>query len=374
MDEIIGVDVSRAFKGFLSGTEYYSKEITRSVLEAGNDKYKFRLYSNKPIGNTFGKLSSKIESRIIPFPRFWTQLRLSFEIVTHKPSVLFVPAHTIPLICPTKTVVTVHDLGFMHYPELYRPIERFMHKYIMSYAIKKATKIVAISQATKDDILKFYPKIDASKIRIVYQGLNHKRFRPVKPTDDLKYRKQYGKYILFVGRIEERKNIARMIEAFALLKKERGVDHKLVLAGRPRYGYNRFMEIIDKLPSNIQKDIILPGYISDNDLPILLREADIFLYPSLFEGFGLPILEAYASGVPVVTSNVTSMPEVAGKAALIVNPYKTLEIASALSQIIHKPKLRDDLIYAGKKRALKFNWEITGQQTLEIILDALKKK
>ena len=372
MDEIIGIDVSRAFKGFLSGTEYYSREVTRYMLAANQDKHRLRLYSNQPVGETFGPLSSKIETRVIPFPRFWTQFRLSWEVIWHKPSVLFVPAHTIPIICPTKTVVTVHDLGFMHYPELYRPLERFILKYIMGYAIKKATKIVTISQATEDDILKFYPKIDKSKITIVYQGLNHERFRPLKPTDKLKFQPKYGKYILFVGRIEERKNVARMIEAYALLRKERKVTHKLVLAGRPRYGYSRFLEIIEKLPEDIRQDIILPGYISDTDLPILLREADIFLYPSLFEGFGLPILEAYASGVPVVTSNVTSMPEVAGKAALIVNPYKNLEIASALSQIINKPKLRSDLIYAGKKRALKFNWEDTGKETLNVILSALK--
>jgi len=302
-------------------------------------------------------------------PRLWTQIRLSWEATVHPPDVLFVPAHTIPISSRAPIVTTIHDLGFKHYPALYPRHELFYHNFSMNQAVKRAAHIIAISEATKKDILKFYPQAKSNNITVVHHGFNRNRYRPLKSNDRLVFQPKYGKYILFVGRLEEKKNVYGMVKAFNLLRKESSISHKLILAGRPKFGFDKVKEFIESLPPVIKNDIILPGYIDDTKLPILLREADIFLFPTFFEGFGLPILEAFASGVPVVASNTTSIPEVAGEAAILVNPLKPLEIASGCSRLINKPDLRRRLVSLGLQRARQFTWEKAGAETLQVLIN-----
>jgi len=374
MDEIkIGIDVSKVNKGYKSGTEYYTQEITKAIIAADNGEDDIILYSKKPLDNAVGILPPNVEEKVMSFPpRLWTQIRLTFEATFHPPTVLFIPAHTIPLArCPI--VTTVHDLGFKHYPRLYPKHELWYHNFSMDRAINKATHIIAISEATKRDILKFYPNARPSQITVIHHGFNRDKYRPLRANDKEIYRAKYGKYILFVGRLEEKKNIMGIIRAYALLRKERGIEHKLVLAGRPRYGFDKVEQEIAKLPQPVRDNIIITGYVDDGKLPILLREADLFLFPTFFEGFGLPILEAFASGVPVVASNTTSIPEVAGNAALLVNPRKPLEIASGCSRIINKPDMRQRLIRMGLSRARQFTWEKSGRETLKVLLGVAYK-
>lgn len=371
MDEVtIGIDVSKATKSFKSGTEYYTQEIAQAILEADQGHDTIKLYTKSPLKHSLGVLPSNAEEKVMSIPpRLWTQIRLSYEVTVHPPDVLFIPAHTIPLFSKAPIVTTIHDLGFKHYPDLYPRHELWYHNYSMDQAVKRAAHIISISEATKKDILKFYPKAKESDITVVHHGFNRNRYRPLKSTDREIYRKKYGKYILFIGRLEEKKNVIGMVKAYNLLRKEPSVEHKLVLAGRPKFGFDKVEEEIAKLPEHVRKDIILPGYIDDAQLPILLREADIFLFPTFFEGFGMPILEAYASGVPVVASNTTSIPEVAGDATILVNPLKPLEIASGCSRIINKPELRRRLVSLGLQRARQFTWEKAGRETLQVLLN-----
>ena len=375
MDEIrptIGIDASKLAKQIKSGTEYYTQEIIRNIIDLGDNDINIVLYCKKPLSRSFGPLPPNTSVKIMGFPpRLWTQIRLSIETTLRPPSVLFVPAHTIPPVTRCPIVTTIHDLGFRKYPALYPALEKIYHKYSMKQAIKRADKIISISHATKADIIKYYPRAKSKNIEYIYHGLNAGRYRPLRAGDQLRFQPKWDKYILFIGRLEAKKNILGIVKSYALLRKERGIKHKLVLAGKPKFEFDKVRQYIDKLTPDVKKDIILPGYIGNSDLPVLLREADIFLFPTFFEGFGMPILEAFASGVPVVTSNTTSCPEIAGEAAIVVDPYKPLAIASACSKLINKPDVRRNYIRTGFHRSKQFSWQKSARATLDVLKSSI---
>lgn len=375
MDKVtIGIDASRAVKRQVSGIEYYSQEIIKTIIDLGKDaESRFVLYAPESLEQLIPNLPANTTSKIMPFWRLWSQVRLAYETIVHQTSVLFVPAHTIPFLCRGKVVVTVHDLGFKHYPNLYPFLNRLYHNLSANFSVRRASHIIAISNATKKDILKFYPKIDAKKITVIYHGYDSKKFRPTDTGEYELFKEKYGPYILFLGRLEYKKNIKRIVEAYAQVRHEdTSIAHKLVLAGLPKYGFGEVETLIKSLPPHVQEDIILTGYVKDADVAPIVREADIFLFPSLFEGFGMPVLEAFASGVPVITSKTTSLPEVAGDAALLVNPYKTDEIADACLKLILDRKYHQTLKTKGLARAKDFSWPKAGQATLNILLKTAK--
>lgn len=355
---LIGIDTSRVTKPQLTGTEYYSIHLIKAFnnIET-NDQ--FLLYAQKDPRPRLGKLNSNFKTKIMPFPRLWSQVRLSFEMMFHKPDALFVPSHLVPLIHPENTVVAIHDLGFKHFPELYSPNELAYHNWGMDYSVKHAKMIIADSEATKKDLLSTYT-ISPEKIEVNWLGCDLDFFKPSESG-------QKKPYIFYIGRIEEKKNIINMIKAFAFLKQEQGLKHQFILAGKPGYNYDNIKKEIDSLPENIRKDIIELGYISQDEYLKYLQEAEIFLFTTNFEGFGLPIIEAMACGTPVVTSNVTSMPEIAGNAALLVDPKKPNDIGMALSKLIHNSGLRQSLILKGRVRSKIFTWQKTANKTLDII-------
>lgn len=357
----IGIDTSRVTKERLTGTEYYSIELIKAISEIDSHD-QFILYAQRDPGPRLGSLPQNFTKKIMPFPKLWSQIRLSFEMIRKSPDVLFVPAHLVPIIHPKNTVVTLHDLGFKHFPELYSPTELIYHNWGMNYSAHHAKTIITDSEATKKDLVETYA-LPPDKIKVVYLGCDLERFKPGSLTE----RK---KEILFIGRLEEKKNIVGMIQAYAILRKEKSITHKLILAGNPGFGYENIEKAIAELPKEIQQDIVQLGYISEADYIKRLQEADIFFFCSFFEGFGMPIIEAMACGTPVVTSNVTSMPEVAGNAALCVNPRKPLEMAGALSKLIHDAGFKKSLALKGRVRAKSFTWLKTAEKTLEIIHQA----
>ena len=208
---LIGIDASRTAKQFKTGTETYSTELIKqlSKIDRKND---YLLYTPRPIGERVGELGPRFRYRIIPFGKFWTQVRLSWEFLTRKrPDILFVPAHTLPLVIPRKTVVTLHDLGFKHFPERYNPTDLFYHNWAMGHSVKHATHIITISEFSKKDILANFT-IDPAKITVIYEGYNQDEFKPLKDKKILA-----KPYLLFIGRLEEKKNIVGMIRAYAIL-------------------------------------------------------------------------------------------------------------------------------------------------------------
>lgn len=358
---LIGIDASRTAKQFKTGTEAYSTELIKALAKIDR-KNDYLLYTPRPIEDKLGSLGKNFRYEVLPFGKFWTQIRLSWEFLTHKkPDILFVPAHTLPLVIPNKSVVTLHDLGFKHFPELYTPTDLLYHNWAMGHSVKHATQTIAISEFTKKDILANFT-VDPMKITVIYEGYDENEFRPLKEKS-----KKNRPYILYIGRLEAKKNLVGMIKAYEILRKEKNIRHQFILAGSPGFGYEKIEAEIEKLPPNIRQDIILPGYIPQEKYVDLLKNSDLLFFCTLFEGFGLPPLEAMACGVPVVASDRSSVPEVVGKAGILVDPTKPFDMTVALSRVINDTATRKALISKGLARASLFSWRKTAEKTLALL-------
>lgn len=381
---LIGFDGSRTAKQFHTGTEHYSTEILKALSKI-DYKNQYIIYTPKAIENRLGKLPKNFSYKIIPFPKLWTQIRLSWEMAFEKkPDVLFVPSHTIPLIHPKKTVVTVHDLGFKHFPHLYGKAELAYQDFGLKMAVKNASHIITVSEYSKKDIIKNCD-VNPNKISVIYHGYNQDLYKPLTKEENERKEKfreksvftsrilKYSPYIFFVSRIEEKKNAVNLLKTYALLRREPKIKHKLVLAGKPGYGYEKFEEYKQNLPVEIKRDIIELGYVDDKELAIWMKNASVFFFPTLFEGFGMPVVEAMASGIPVVASNTTSIPEIVGSAGILVNPNKPYEMAVELSRVINDKKLYYSLVSKGKARASMFSWEKSAEKTLKVLENVYHK-
>ena len=367
----IGYDASRAFIGNRTGTENYSFQILKNLIQIDQSNkyyiYLRQLASSQSVAlSTQGDaLNNNLKFIPIPFPRLWTQAGLAKQTFKDHLDVLFIPAHTIPLIRRPglKTVVTVHDLGAEFLPKTHQIKQRLYLNLMTHHQLKSATHIITVSKATKEDLIKRVG-IPEKKITVVYEGYNKELFKPQKGDTLNITLKQFGlknqEYFLFVGTIQPRKNLARLIEAFAALNN----PPKLILAGSKGWLSDEIYELPKKL--GIEDSVKFLGYVPDEKLPALYSGAKAFLFPSLFEGFGLPVLEAMACGCPVLTSNISSLPEVAGKAAILVNPYSVEEIAQGIEEI-KTQDTRNKLIKSGFEHVKKFSWEKAARETLLVL-------
>ncbi|MCD6149982.1 glycosyltransferase family 4 protein [bacterium] len=312
------------------------------------------------------------------FPFLWTQTRFAWEIWKDNPDALWMPMHNLPAVKRNdlKTIVTIHDLAFKYFPDHFPKKDLFKLNFLAGQAIKNADKIIAVSQSTKKDILKFYPKIKEEKIKVIYHGFDAELFHRQFPEEKVKkiltsYKLQVTNYILYVGAIQPRKNLETLIKAFELYKKELKIknyelrDLKLVLAGGKAWMWESTIEKIKKSP--FKKDIILTGKISFEDLAVLYKNAGIFIFPSLYEGFGIPILEAFASGVPVICARNSSLSEVGGKAAEYFKGSDAEELRGKIEKVLSDKELQNLMIIKGKKQIEKFSWEKCARETLEWI-------
>ena len=403
----IGFDGSRAFIPDRTGTENYSYQLLK-VLAKIDKKNKYIVYvrpnysSNKVRSYhkniNILKVSSRMRSnnnewprnfqfKEISWPRFWTQGGLAIQTFKDNIDVLFIPAHTLPLVRKPglKTVVTVHDLGSEYLPSMHQLKQRLYLSIIQRYQLRTATKLIAVSNATKDDLISRVG-CDPKKIEVVYEGYDKKLFRPIKDNTLanrlINYNLQPKTYFLFVGTIQPRKNLERVIKAFAkyssnevrsYLKnyntsKESSRMHsnnnkiQLIIAGSKGWMSDEIYRLPKKL--GIEDKVKFLGYVPEKDLPALYCGAKALTFPSLFEGFGLPILEAQACGCPVLTSNVSSMPEVGGKGALYVNPYSVEDIIRGIREI---RRIRGELIKVGFENVKRFSWEKCARETLEVL-------
>lgn len=374
---LIGFDGSRIAKEFHTGTEHYSTEILKALSKIDYQN-QYIIYAPKSIANRLGNLPKNFSYKIIPFGKLWTQVRLSWEMALGKqPDLLFIPSHTIPLVHPKKTIVTVHDLAFKYYPELFGKTELFYQEFGLKAAVKNASHIITVSENSKKDIVRLCA-VTPDKITVIYHGYDQNLYKPLTSDEIMRDRKLKEKslfssqilnskpYIFFIGRLEKKKNILGLLKSYVFLRKEPKIKHKLVLAGNPGHGYDEISEYIKSLPVAIKRDIIQLGYIENKKLALWMKNADVFFFPSLFEGFGLPVIEAMASGVPVIASNATSIPEIAGSAALLVNPHKIYDMAVALSKVINNLKFRYSLISKGRARASMFTWQKSAEKTLKV--------
>lgn len=368
---VIGFDASRAFTKSRTGTENYSYLLLQNLIKIDRDN-RYILYYRPGSVVPDVKLPDNFELKLIDLPFLWTQVGLSFELFKNTPDVLLVSAHTLPIIRPArlKTVMTVHDLGSEYLPSLHQIKQQLYLKFITHFQMRTASRLIAVSEATKKD-LTVKIGIPGSHTEVIYEGT---RFEGVKRPEKRqlehcldKYSLDAKKFFLFVGTVQPRKNLRRVIEAFALYLQlfPHASGFKLIIAGSPGWDNDQIYELPGKL--GIEKFVKFLGRTSDQDLICLYSSASALIFPSLFEGFGLPILEAFHFGCPVITSNISSMPEIAGKAAVLVDPTDVKQIMDAMADIIQNDVLRDRLVVDGYSREKVFSFQETAKQTLGLL-------
>jgi len=357
---IIGIDAAKAAIVNRSGVENFVYQVILNLkkIDSTNTYY---LYTNKHLPAEL--LGDNFQEKYIEGSRFWNRYFLPKALAEFPPEVYFQPLDFIPKNAPAKTLAVVHDLASKFFPEAYSFRERIVQKMSLDNLTQKAEKIVCISQSTKSDLLQFYPSVK-DKVEVVYLGYDHDKFHPIiQPKDILKLDEHY---ILYSGRIEERKNTLALVRAFFKAKKAHHFTHKLVLAGGSGHGANK---VYNEINQNIEfrKDVVLPGHISHDKLPDLIAGADLFAFPSLYEGFGLSLIEAMACGTVVLTSNSSAMPEVGGDSVYYIDPKNEKNIADGLYESLTDIDLRRDLKKKAPDQAKKFSWEKTARDILNIL-------
>ena len=371
---IIGIDASRAFVKERTGIEEYSYQVIKNLREKLNN-HQVILYVRKGQADNIIKFSLPRNWRIkeIKLPYLWTQLGLSWEMLLCPVDALFVPAHTVPWIHPKNTYVTVHGLEYEILPESYS----FWEKIYMRLSIRKscqwAKKIITVSENSKKDLMKLYD-VSEDKIKVIYEGVGaviadeSQQASLEKSENHVNWQKFYNdKYLLFVGRLEERKNIIGIIRAFEILKEHYKIPHKLVLVGKFGYGEKKIRQELVNV--NCVKDILLTGFVSEAEKWKLMKKAEVFLFPTFYEGFGLPILEAQALGTPVVASDNSSIPEITDCSAILVDPNNAEEIADATHKIISDENCRNDLVERGYENVKRFSWNKCAREIAKLLLE-----
>lgn len=367
----IGIDASRAFQKERTGIEEYSYQVIFHLREFLAEA-EVILYT-RPRENPDFSLPKNWKVKPLYAPRFWTQFRLSWELFFHPVDKLLVLAHVLPIVHPKNTLVVVHGLEYEILPKAYS----FWDYWYMRLSIKKschwAIKIIAVSENTKKDLINLY-KISAEKIQVIYEGYSscHCGLNPKSTQKELldsrlrgNDNSKGGGFMFFIGRLEERKNILGIIKAFEILKEKYKISHQLVLAGKKGFGYEKIEDAIKD--SKYKADIILLGFVDAQEKWRLLSQTDVFMFPSLYEGFGLPILEAQSVGTPVVTSNLSSMPEVAGESAILVDPNDPEAIAEETYKLISDENLHSEIVAKGYANIKRFDWKKCAEEIVEIL-------
>ena len=353
---IIGIDGNEANVEKKVGIGEYAFELLKQFEKFRIQSLEFRVYlKNKP-REEMPKKRDGWNYRIIGPKRFWTQFALPLDLFFHKPKpdVFFTPSHYAPRFSPVPTAVSVMDLSYIHFPHLFKTSDLYQLRNWTAYSVKKATIIFTISQASKDDIIKTY-NVAENKVIVTYPGIK-KLSNMSQPTSKLNIE---GDYILFVGTLQPRKNIVRLIEAFSKLDS----TTKLVIVGKKGWLYEEILQAPKKF--GVGKKVKFLDFVADEDLPSIYKRALCFVLPSLYEGFGLPVLEAMKYGCPVITSNISSLPEAGGDAALYVDPLNVEDIAEKIDELIKDKALREKLIKKGYEQVKKFSWEKTAKETLK---------
>ena len=366
---LIGIDASRTVLARRTGTERYALEITRALTTMTSDDLsddRFVLYFNQLPAHGLLPRSDRVSWRVIPSRRLWTVGRLSAEMVIRPPDVLFVPAHSLPPILPRASAVTIHDLGYLHFPGEHPPATRLLRQFSNRLSARRATRVVAISKATRDDLVRL-DRVNPRTISVVHHG-KAPWFKPVEDAAQIDaVRARHGldrPYFLFVGTLQPRKNLERLLSAFDRVSAERP-DLLLAMVGAGGWQPERLERALAGVRARDR--VRLLGYVEDDDLPSLLSGSLGLAFPSLYEGFGLPALEAMACATPVLTSNTSSLPEVVGESGLLVDPLDVEAIACGLARLADDADLRRVLGERGRDRAAAFTWERAARETLAVL-------
>ena len=378
----IGIDVRCLAEGKRTGVEEYTLALLKEFfLHDRENSYVlfFNAWKQSVPDFSWATHYPNVELKAFRFPNKLLNLTLWYlgwpklDVLVGGTDVFFLPnLNFASFSLKTKVILTAHDLSFEMFPEMFSLKQRLWH-YLLNFRrlTKRADKIIAVSQSTKDDLVSRYG-LPEKKVTVIHSGVgeelavmsrNDPRLLAVKEKYHLPY-----KFILYLGTIEPRKNILALIQSFETLLRENhpaAEKYMLVIAGAKGWKYQAILDAIEASP--FRERILLPGFIEDADKAALYNLASVFVYPSFYEGFGFPVLEAMSCGVPVITSHSSSLPEVVGEAGVMIDPYQPEELLRALEGLISDPALGAALIDLGKKRAKAFTWKEAATQTLNLL-------
>ncbi len=370
----IAVNTRFLLKNKLEGIGWFTYETLKRMV-ANHPEHEFYFLFDRPYDNSF--IFGKNVTPVVLFPParhavlwyWWFEWSVPRALRKIKPDVFISPDGYLSLSAQVPSVLVIHDLAFEHYPQYIDKISSAYYRHFTSKYCQKATKIATVSNFSKQDIISRY-KIAAEKISVTYNGVKE-QFQPLSENEKEAVRKQFSeekKYFVYAGSLHPRKNIARLFKAFDKFKSDSESDYKLVIAGAKGWMMQEINEVYNAM--QFKSEVVFTGHLNAEDLSKVIAAAKAMVYVSLFEGFGIPIIEAMKCEVPVITSATSSMPEVAGDAAIIINPEDETAISNAMMQLYSNEGLCAQLIEKGKWQHQKFTWDNTARQLWEIVLEA----
>jgi glycosyltransferase involved in cell wall biosynthesis len=352
----VGIDTSVLDKN-QTGTAVYVKGLIEGIRNLNSDQLELVLFKGpKPVKRK--NILTKFVN--LGLELFWLHIKLPYLVTKLKLDLLHMPANLCSAFAPCLQITSILDANFMRYPKTYDTLYRLYAQVFFRIAAKRSARIIAISQAAKKDIVRYF-KAAPERIELIYPGLAHRESDPEKSE----YATKFKPYIFFSGAIEPHKNLLRLVQAFAqVIDVCKLKDYNLVIAGSFGHDYVNLVNLIEKL--GLKKKVHLLGYVEDEKLAELYKNASLFVFPSLNEGFGFPPLEAMQYGVPVATSGVSSLPEVIGKAAHFFDPLDVSSISRVISLLLTDKNKRVELIDSGYRRIKNFSWESSALKTREL--------
>ncbi|HYK07916.1 MAG TPA: glycosyltransferase family 1 protein [Candidatus Eisenbacteria bacterium] len=364
---IIGIDGNEANQQNRVGIGEYAYQLLLQFYKTAS--IEFHIYLKHPPREDMPKQRPGWKYVLVGPKKLWTQIGLPLYLFTHfpRPDVFFSPTHYAPRFCPIPTAIAVMDVSYLHFPELFARRDLYQLTSWTKYSVKNASRVFTISNASRNDIIQMYQK-NPKKVVVTYPGIKNELSNMNNAVNKKDMQKKFGigeNYILFVGTLQPRKNIARLIEAFSMLKNNEEKKIELVIVGKKGWLYEEILAAPQKF--GVEEDVKFLEFVGNDDLPSLYKHAMMFVLPSLYEGFGLPVVEAMKYGTPVITSNVSSLPEAGGDGALYVNPEDVNEITKAIQKLLDNPKLREEMVKKGFEQVKKFSWEKTAKETLEVL-------
>ena len=357
----IGVNTRLLLKGKLEGIGWFTHQTLARIVRA-HPEHEFVFFFDREYDQQFIFAPNVTPVVVHPQARhpilfyLWFEWSLPFMLKKHKIDLFLSPDSYMSLSTKVPTCLVVHDLAFEHYPEHYVTSHRMYWRHYSPLFARKATRIATVSTFSKNDIVKRYG-VSPDKIDIVYNGA-HEEYQPVSYDEKQDIKAKYAdgcEYFVFAGAIHPRKNIVNLLKAFIAFKKHQRTNMKLVIVGRPAWKYDEVEELRQQMP--FKEDVKWVGYMNVDELSKVMAGAYALVYASLFEGFGIPILEAMQCDVPSIVSNTSSMPEVAGNAALLVDPNDPGDIADKMHMLYKDEALRAKLIANARIQVQKFGWD-----------------
>lgn len=352
---LIGIDASKISSSRKTGVDKTEYQIILNLLKIDRQN-QYRLYSNTRLKSSILECKNT-EEVILPHEKYFNKIHLPKALKNDKLDQFLELSYVIPKNAPVQSFVFVHDVAFNIVPEGYSAFERIKQRIALKTSLKRAKAVFVSSNANKRDLLKYY-NFREEDIRVVPLAYDKEVFaNSISPKEILK---TDSPYFIYVGRIEKKKNIERLLKAFKLFDEKSEIKYKLVLVGKEGFGYKKIKSLIQS-EKHLRDQVIETGYVSDEDLAHLYAKSHGLVFPSLYEGFGIPVLEAMAMGIPVLTSDIPTLREVAGKAAEYVNPKNIEDIAKGIRVLSENKELRKQLIRSGFERIKQFSWQNTAQ-------------